>query len=95
MSCDGLLIDDVHVLAVKEATQTEFISLMHALVDRGRQVVMTSSLLSQQLPRLESGIRTGFERGLFVDIQPLDYEMCKAVVLDKAAQRGSNFPKTA
>ncbi len=95
LSVDILLVDDMHVLVGKKATQEEIISLIRALVDRGQQVVMTSSVPSAKLPWFERGIRTGFEWGLFADIQPLDAETSKSIVLDKAARRGVQLSEEA
>jgi len=39
--CDALLIDDVHFLAGKKATQEEFLHTMDVLVNEGRQLVAT------------------------------------------------------
>lgn len=39
--CDALLVDDVHFLARKRATQEEFLHTLDALVAEGRQLVMT------------------------------------------------------
>jgi chromosomal replication initiator protein len=40
-SCDVLLIDDVHFLARKRATQEEFLHTLDALLDDGRQVALS------------------------------------------------------
>lgn len=40
-SCEALLIDDVHFLACKRATQVEFLHTFDALIEAGKQVVMT------------------------------------------------------
>jgi chromosomal replication initiator protein len=40
-SCDVLLIDDVHFLARKRATQEEFLHTLDALLDDGRQTVFS------------------------------------------------------
>jgi chromosomal replication initiator protein len=39
--CDALLVDDVHFLAKKRATQEEFLHTLDALVTEGRQLVLT------------------------------------------------------
>jgi chromosomal replication initiator protein len=41
-ACDVLLIDDVHFLARKRATQEEFLHTLDAMLDDGRQVVLSS-----------------------------------------------------
>ena len=49
LSADILLIDDIHTLVGKRATQMEFVSLLHAFIDRGSQVVMTCSVLPWEI----------------------------------------------
>jgi chromosomal replication initiator protein len=39
--CDALLVDDLHFLASKKATQTEFLHTFDALLSDGRQMVLT------------------------------------------------------
>jgi chromosomal replication initiator protein len=39
--CDALLVDDLHFLATKKATQEEFLHTFDALLADGRQVVLT------------------------------------------------------
>jgi chromosomal replication initiator protein len=39
--CDALLVDDLHFLASKKATQTEFLHTFDALLADGRQMVLT------------------------------------------------------
>lgn len=39
--CDALLVDDLHFLATKKATQEEFLHTFDALLAEGRQVVLT------------------------------------------------------
>ncbi len=87
LSADMVLIDDMHPLAGKKATQLEFVSLVKALVDRSRQVVMTCSAPPHELPWFESEFRMDFEKGLFADIQPLDSETAKSIIHYKAEKR--------
>ncbi|MCC7194834.1 MAG: ATP-binding protein [Gemmatimonadaceae bacterium] len=68
----ALLIDDVQFVAGKERTQEEFFALFNTLVSEGRQVVLTSDRPPGEIPDLEARLRSRFEGGLVVAIQPPD-----------------------
>src|SRR5205085_657178 len=61
--CDALLIDDLHFLASKRATQEEFLHTLDALCTDGRQVVATCDchprLTDQFLPELADRLLGG------------------------------------
>ena len=49
-----VLIDDVQFLAGKDKTREEFFHTFNALLDSGRQLVMTSDRAPEDLPGLEA-----------------------------------------
>jgi chromosomal replication initiator protein len=69
---DALLIDDVQFVAGKERTQEEFFVLFNHLVGEGKQVVLASDRTPGEIPDLEARLRSRFEGGLVVAIQPPD-----------------------
>jgi chromosomal replication initiator protein len=84
-SADVLLVDDVHVLAGKERTQEEFFHTFNELYDHQKQIVLTSDSLPKETPGLVDRLRSRFDWGLLVDIQPPDLET-KLAILDKKAE---------
>jgi chromosomal replication initiator protein len=83
-SVDVLMVDDVQFIGGKESTQEEFFHTFNALVDRGRQIVISSDRSPSELSGLEERIRSRLGWGLVVDIHPTTYELRLGILQSKA-----------
>lgn len=88
--CDVLLIDDVQFLGGKERTQEEFFHTFNTLTDAKKQIVLTSDKYPHDIPNLEDRLRSRFESGLIVDIQPPDLETKIAILKRRVSEEGLN-----
>lgn len=91
-SADILLMDDVQFIAGKDISQEEMFHTFNTLYEAGHQIVFTADRPPKEMQRLDDRLKTRFEWGLPVDIQPPDYETRVAIIKNKAIRRGMNLP---
>jgi chromosomal replication initiator protein len=89
---DVLLVDDIHFLAGKDATQEEFFHTFNSLYNNRKQIVVSSDCPPKDLPLITDRLRSRFAGGLITEIQPPDLETREAILLLKCEQEGIVLP---
>ncbi len=92
-SVDVLMVDDVQFIAGKDATQEEFFHTFNALVDQGRQIVISSDKSPSDLEGMEDRLRSRLNSGLVADIHATTYELRIGILHSKAEQMGAQVPQ--
>ena len=83
-SVDVLMVDDLQFIAGKDSTQEEFFHTFNALVDQGRQIVLSADRAPSEIKDLEDRIKSRLQSGLVVDLHPTDYELRLGILQQKA-----------
>lgn len=78
---DVLLIDDIQFIQDNRyaGTQMEFFHTFNALTESKKQIVLTSDTLPQNMDQMEDRLKTRFNSGLVVTIEPPNSETLEAI----------------
>ncbi len=93
-SLDVLMIDDLQFLMGKDNTQEEFFHTFNALIDSGRQIVVSADKSPSDLAGIEDRLRTRLGCGMVADIHATTFELRISILEAKAARAGVAVPST-
>jgi len=91
-SVDVLMVDDVQFIAGKNSTQEEFFHTFNALIEMGKQIIISGDRAPVDMENLDGRIASRLQSGLVVDLHPTDYELRLGVLQHKAEQAMARNP---
>ena len=91
---DILLIDDLQFLQGK-SIQQEFCHTLNSLIDGARQVVVAADRPPVELESLDERVRSRLAGGLVSELQPLEKELRRSILADRATQASRRDPNLA
>jgi chromosomal replication initiator protein len=89
----ALIVDDVHFLAAKRATQDEFLHTFNALIAEGAAIVLATDQHPKRIAKLTDELATRFLGGMVVKLEAPDLQTRRAILKAKAAARGVDVPE--
>ena len=91
-SVDVLMIDDLQFLIGKDNTQEEFFHTFNALVDAGKQIVVSADKSPSDLSGLEDRLRTRLGCGMVADLHATTFELRISILEAKATRANADVP---
>jgi chromosomal replication initiator protein len=92
-SVDVLMIDDVQFIGGRNATQEEFFHTFNALVDQGRQIILSADKSPSDLEGVEERLKSRLNCGLVADIHATTYELRLAILETKSEKMTLDAPR--
>jgi chromosomal replication initiator protein len=85
---DVLIVDDIHILSRKNATQEEFFHTFNTLHLAEKQIILSGNCSPQELKYIEPRLVSRFEWGIVVPMTPLDKKGSRDLLDSKTKSLG-------
>lgn len=89
---DILIIDDIQYLGNGVKTQQEFFNTFNELYDKNKQIIISSDRSPDDLKILEDRLRTRFNWGITINIEPPEFELRMHIIENKLKGQMLNTP---
>ena len=90
--CDVLILEDIHFLSGKQATQKELALTLDHLLDADKKIIFSGSLAPASIPKLEEALESRLSLGLVTEIDVPDFNTRFRILKKKAADNGYDVP---
>ncbi len=91
-SVQVLMVDDLQFLIGKDNTQEEFFHTFNALIDGGKQIILSADKAPTDLSGIEDRLRTRLSAGIVADLHATTYELRLSILQAKASDAGVAIP---
>ncbi len=81
---DVLLLDDIQFFSNKDNSALEIFNTFNQLFENKKHIILTSDRVPEDLKGVEDRLKSRFSTGFIAEISPPDYEICCAILKNKA-----------
>ncbi|MEC8461146.1 MAG: chromosomal replication initiator protein DnaA [Pseudomonadota bacterium] len=92
-NADVLMLDDIQFFAHKERSQEELFHRFNEKLEQNQQVILTSDRYPKELNGFEDRLKSRFNWGLSVGVDPPELETRVAILIHKAQQQQAELPQ--
>ena len=90
--CDVLILEDVHFLSGKDATQKELAATFDYLLDGDKKIIFSGGMGPGEIPKLNDRLRSRLCTGLITPIGAPDFTTRRGILKQKAKGLGVEIP---
>ena len=92
---DIILIDDIQLIESKEKTMVRMQQTFDTLYEKGKQIVITSDRLPEEIPKITDALSSRFKKGLMVELTPPDFDTRLEIIKNIAKNNDIKAEKEA
>ena len=90
--CDVLILEDIHFLSGKEATQKELAITLDYLLEADKKIIFSGCELPEDIPKLNDQLKSRLTLGLVTEIDAPDYSTRLRILKRKSKFFGYKIP---
>ncbi|MCG8633785.1 MAG: chromosomal replication initiator protein DnaA [Desulfobacterales bacterium] len=90
--CDVLILEDIHFLSGKTATQKELAMTLDYLLDADKKIIFSGCDLPDDIPKLNDNLKSRLNMGLVTEIQAPDFDTRLKILHKKSKGLGCRIP---
>ena len=90
--CDVLILEDIHFLSGKMATQKELAITLDYLLDADKKIIFSGCELPDEIPKLNDQLKSRLSMGLVTEIEAPDYKTRLRILKKKSHTLGCKVP---
>ena len=91
-NCDVLILEDIHFLSGKTATQKELAMTLDYLLDADKKIIFSGCERPDEIPKLNENLKSRLNMGLLTEIQAPDFDTRLKILEKKSKGLGCRLP---
>lgn len=90
--CDVLILEDIHFLSGKDATQKELAVTLDYLLDADKKIIFSGCDLPDDIPKINNQLKSRLTLGLVTEIDTPDFDTRVRILKKKSQNYGYDIP---